>query len=83
MNISVRNFRRQISFKDLDVRDVFFLAKDLTDLFLNSNKIYMKFEETSGAKMSINLSTGYVYGFDNSEPVFKCKATLTIEEYKG
>ena len=64
------------TFRDLDAGDVFF--SPCAD---ESDEPYMKTDEYKGFSDggAINLTSGLMEGFDNTDAVTKVEATLTIE----
>lgn len=65
-------------FKDLKFGDVFSFIKDIDSQNYNT-KIYIRGGHTTNDKTALNLETGIMYGFDNSEPVILLNSTLKIE----
>lgn len=79
MKVQGKSTINQLSFKDLKSGDVFCFTKDITSNIENV-KVYLRGGHTSTDKTAINLETGIMYTFEDTEPVKIVSGTLIIKD---
>lgn len=78
MDICFINVKKQLTYGDLNIGDVFCISQAL---IRDSGPIaYMKFEGADCTNAAVSLKTGIAYNMENDRPVIKLNAKLELSD---